>query len=211
MNRSGFANATNNLAYPVGRRTLVANFAATKKAGLRFRNEIKLGPDGKQIQLEDPDGNPVELYEPASPTFEQVKLKQMEGTWSAIVQPASGPQSKGKMTVKLDLGGHWLVSHFKSDDGEFSGQRIDSYDPQSKRCYAVWADSLSTMPLPMSGNYEQNKLVMVGEFRGPDGKTQKMKFITEMVDKNHMTFMEYNLSSDGKEVAIMTITYERME
>lgn len=39
--------------------------AAMKKAGLRFRNEIETGPGGKQIQLEDPDGNPVELFEPA--------------------------------------------------------------------------------------------------------------------------------------------------
>lgn len=37
-----------------------------KKAGLRFRNEIEVGPGGKQIQLEDPDGNPVELFDPAS-------------------------------------------------------------------------------------------------------------------------------------------------
>src|SRR5262245_32828443 len=38
---------------------------AMKKAGLRFRNEIEKGPGGKQIQLEDPDGNPIELFEPA--------------------------------------------------------------------------------------------------------------------------------------------------
>ena len=44
---------------------LQANVAAMKKAGLRFRNEIVEGPGGKQIQLEDPDGNPVELFEPA--------------------------------------------------------------------------------------------------------------------------------------------------
>lgn len=37
-----------------------------KKAGLRFRNEMEVGPGGKQIQLEDPDGNPIELFEPAS-------------------------------------------------------------------------------------------------------------------------------------------------
>jgi glyoxylase I family protein len=38
---------------------------ALKKAGLRFRNEIETGPGGKQIQLEDPDGNPIELFQPA--------------------------------------------------------------------------------------------------------------------------------------------------
>ena len=35
-----------------------------KKAGLRFRNEMETGPGGKQIQIEDPDGNPIELFEP---------------------------------------------------------------------------------------------------------------------------------------------------
>ena len=37
-----------------------------KKAGLRFRNELETGPGGRQIQIEDPDGNPIELFEPAT-------------------------------------------------------------------------------------------------------------------------------------------------
>ncbi len=32
-----------------------------KQKGLSFRNEIEFGPGGKQIQLQDPDGNPIEL------------------------------------------------------------------------------------------------------------------------------------------------------
>ena len=35
------------------------------EAGLRFRNAMEAGPGGRQIQLEDPDGNPIELFEPA--------------------------------------------------------------------------------------------------------------------------------------------------
>ena len=46
-------------------RDLPARIEALKKAGLRFRNEMEVGPGGKQIQLEDPDGNPIELFEPA--------------------------------------------------------------------------------------------------------------------------------------------------
>ncbi|HVJ15353.1 MAG TPA: VOC family protein [Polyangiaceae bacterium] len=38
-----------------------------KKADLRFRNEVETGPGGSQIQIEDPDGNPIELFEPARP------------------------------------------------------------------------------------------------------------------------------------------------
>ena len=39
--------------------------AAMKKAGLHFRNDMETGPVGRQIQMEDPDGNPIELFEPA--------------------------------------------------------------------------------------------------------------------------------------------------
>ena len=46
-------------------RNLAAHIEEMKKAGLRFRNEMEVGPGGKQIQLEDPDGNPIELFEPA--------------------------------------------------------------------------------------------------------------------------------------------------
>ena len=44
---------------------LPARLEKLKKAGLQFRNEMEVGPGGKQIQLEDPDGNPIELFEPA--------------------------------------------------------------------------------------------------------------------------------------------------
>jgi glyoxylase I family protein len=44
---------------------LAARIDALKDAGLHFRNEMEVGPGGKQIQLEDPDGNPIELFEPA--------------------------------------------------------------------------------------------------------------------------------------------------
>jgi glyoxylase I family protein len=44
---------------------LAAAIEALKKAGVRFRNELEAGPGGKQIQLLDPDGNPLELFEPA--------------------------------------------------------------------------------------------------------------------------------------------------
>ena len=37
-----------------------------RKSGLRFRNAMVTGPGGRQVQVEDPDGNAVELFEPAS-------------------------------------------------------------------------------------------------------------------------------------------------
>src|SRR5262245_18871708 len=44
---------------------LIACIDRLNAAGLRFRNTMEVGPGGKQIQFEDPDGNPIELFEPA--------------------------------------------------------------------------------------------------------------------------------------------------
>ena len=45
---------------------LPSRFAKMKQAGLHFRSDIVTGPGGQQVQLEDPDGNPIELFESAS-------------------------------------------------------------------------------------------------------------------------------------------------
>jgi glyoxylase I family protein len=44
---------------------LPAAIESFRKAGLPLRNAMESGPGGKQVQLEDPDGNPIELFEPA--------------------------------------------------------------------------------------------------------------------------------------------------
>lgn len=44
---------------------LAAMVAKLKAAGVRFRNEIVSGPGGKQVLVEDPCGNVVELFQPA--------------------------------------------------------------------------------------------------------------------------------------------------
>jgi glyoxylase I family protein len=43
---------------------LAGCIAALKNAGLHFRNDMETGPGGRQVQIEDPDGNPIELFEP---------------------------------------------------------------------------------------------------------------------------------------------------
>jgi catechol 2,3-dioxygenase-like lactoylglutathione lyase family enzyme len=41
-----------------------------RQAGAQFRNDIVTGFGGKQILLEDPAGNPIELFEPPPPSNE---------------------------------------------------------------------------------------------------------------------------------------------
>jgi glyoxylase I family protein len=49
----------------LGVTNLPAQIDALKSAGVKFRNQTEVGPAGRQIQVEDPDGNPIELFEPA--------------------------------------------------------------------------------------------------------------------------------------------------
>ena len=44
---------------------LAATVEGLKAAGSRFRNEIVNGNGGKQVLIEDPSGNPIELFQPA--------------------------------------------------------------------------------------------------------------------------------------------------
>jgi len=42
---------------------LDASIARLKAASVRLRNDVEVGPGGKQVQVDDPDGNPIELHE----------------------------------------------------------------------------------------------------------------------------------------------------
>jgi catechol 2,3-dioxygenase-like lactoylglutathione lyase family enzyme len=44
---------------------IAVEVARLRAEGVEFRNEIITGPGGKQILLEDPSGNPIELFQPA--------------------------------------------------------------------------------------------------------------------------------------------------
>ena len=45
---------------------IAAEVERLRAAGVRFRNDIVTGPGGKQILLDDPSGNPIELFQPAN-------------------------------------------------------------------------------------------------------------------------------------------------
>ncbi len=45
---------------------LPAEIARLRAAGVTFRNDVVTGPGGQQVLLEDPSGNPIELFVPAA-------------------------------------------------------------------------------------------------------------------------------------------------
>ena len=45
---------------------IAAETERLRAAGLEFRNDIVTGPGGKQVVIDDPAGNPIELFQPAA-------------------------------------------------------------------------------------------------------------------------------------------------
>ena len=44
---------------------ITAEVDRLRAAGVTFRNEVVTGPGGRQILVDDPSGNPIELFQPA--------------------------------------------------------------------------------------------------------------------------------------------------
>jgi len=148
---------------------------------------------------------------PPTPGPEHEHLKKLEGTWNAKIKMGDS-ESPATATYKMVCGGMWLMSDFQGSFGDqkFSGQGLDSYDPEKKKYVSVWVDSMSTRPMLLEGTHDKEKktTTMTGEAPGMDGKMAKHKMVTHMPDADHMTFTMY-IVADGQENKMMTIEYTR--
>lgn len=155
--------------------------------------------------------------EPAKPGPEHDILKEMDGTWDAVMHmpgaPKDAPASKGTAVYKMEVGGLWLTSHFQGDFGgaKFEGRGIDGYDQAKKKYTGIWVDSMSSAPMIFEGSYDAKTkvLTMTSDYPGPDGKPAKYKTKSTSKDKDHHTFTMYLLDEAGKEQEMMTIEYTR--
>ena len=67
---------------------LAAEVGHLRDAGVRLRNDIVIGNGGKQILLEDPSGNPIELFEPPG----RVSTSAARSSAATVTRPANAPQ-----------------------------------------------------------------------------------------------------------------------
>lgn len=154
---------------------------------------------------------------PPKPGPEHEVLKEMEGTWDAVMKmpgaPEGAPASKGTHTYKMECGGLWLTGKFDGDFGgaKFEGRGIDGYDIAKKKYTAIWVDSMGTPPLILEGTYDSRTktMTMLGDHPGPDGKLAKFKTKSVTKDKDHHTFTMYLIGEDKKEQEMMSIEYTR--
>ena len=146
------------------------------------------------------------------PGPEHEQLKELEGTWDAVMD-MGGQKSKCTATYKSICGGMWVQSDFQADLGgiKFQGHGLDGYDSNKKKHVGVWVDSMSTSPMHFEGSYDPKTklLVMTGESAGPDGKPQKFKNTTEHKGKDHFIFRMHMVDAEGKEELAFTIDYTR--
>ncbi|MDA0658753.1 MAG: DUF1579 domain-containing protein [Planctomycetota bacterium] len=149
---------------------------------------------------------------PTQPGPEHAILRELEGTWDAVVK-MEGHESKATATYKMDLGGLWLISNFQGNFGgaPYQGHGIDGYDQARKKYVSYWFDSMTSAAMAFDGDYDASTktLTMSGEGPGPDGKPAKFKTITRNVDKNHHTFEMLTVGKDGKDTSMMKIEYSR--
>src|SRR5262245_39400535 len=100
------------------------------------------------------------------PGPEHEKLKELEGTWDAVME-MGGQKSKATATYKSICGGMWLASDFEGDlEGvKFQGHGLDGYDRTKNKYVGVWVDSLTSTPLNFEGDYDPKAklVVMTGE------------------------------------------------
>lgn len=146
------------------------------------------------------------------PGPEHAKLKEMVGTWDAVME-MDGHKSKATAVYKSICGGMWVQNDFEGDLGEitFQGHGLDGYDIHKKKYVGIWVDSMTSSPMRFEGDYDAEKklLTMTGDSVSLEGKPEKFKNTTETIDKDHFVFKMYMIETGGAEKLAFTISYTR--
>jgi hypothetical protein len=157
--------------------------------------------------------------EPPKPGPEHALLARMEGVWETkikiYVRPNKPPvESEGLYTLKMEVGGLFLVGDIKSKmlDADFQARTITGYDTFKKQYTGTWVDSMSTALYTLEGSFDKTGTVYTEVMRGPDpgtGKPMRVRTVTEIGDKGTMLAKMYGARADGKEGLMMEISYTR--
>ncbi|QDT52892.1 hypothetical protein Pan44_09050 [Caulifigura coniformis] len=145
------------------------------------------------------------------PGKEHQDLAKAVGKWKLTVKEGFNAGQTGTSEFKAVCNGMWVASDFKMDDGSFTGQGLDSYDPTKKKYVSVWVDSMSATPLFFEGDWTEpgKTMVMTAKGPGPDGTPVEYRSVTKHPSEKAMTFELY-MKSGGAEVKLMVVEYAKM-
>lgn len=154
----------------------------------------------------------------AKPGPEHGVLAMDEGTWDAVVEAMTAPgappsTSKGVETNTIGCGGLCLITDFKGEfmpGAAFHGHGVTTWDVVKKKYIGCWTDSMSGGLLLGESTWDPAARRFTGTMEGPDmmGQVTKMRSVVEYQEGGRV-FTSYVPGPDGKEMAVMKITYTR--
>lgn len=145
-------------------------------------------------------------------------MKAHEGTWEWTGEFDMGgnkAEGKGTQTNTIKGDGLWMVIDTTGDMGgsKFWGSGVAGYDLTRKKHVSSWVDSASDYVQVGEGDCADDckTLTMWVNIKDMEDPTKmgKMKQVTQVVDKDHLTLTFSVVAPDGTEVEIGVITYAR--
>ncbi len=158
------------------------------------------------------------ITELGTPGAEHAFLNDTIGTFDASMQmwfaPGAEPTvTAGRMVNRWILDGRFIQGDYTGEFGEqpFNGLCLTGYDKALGVYVGTWADSMSTMLLPISAGKRDGSAIvfereMLDMMTGALGKTREV-FTVESADRH--TFEVYSVFADGSEMKTMEIVYTR--
>ena len=200
--------------------TAVAVASAVWIARSYAKDEPKPAAAKADAQPASPEAAMAEWEKIGKPGKEHERLKPLAGEfeadvkmWMAPGQPAQ--TSKGKEKSEMVLDGRFLQSHYEGQmmGKPFRGQMLFGYDNQKKKYVATWVDSTMTGIMMAEGTADDAGKVFTlhSEMTEPDGKKQKVKQVTTIVDDKTHTYQMMIKLPDGGEFKVLEITYKRVK
>jgi len=191
------------VAAPIGRVALVGLAAALLACNSpAFAGEVAKAPD--------PAKQGTGTMERPSPPAELQKIKMWEGEWigdSHILATALGPESRTKSNHRFHatLGGMHLEGEhdFTVAGAPVHGQSIWSWNPETKQYQVVWHDNTNPMPFVYSGQFQDEKTLVVTSAYPQQGKviTERITYVLETPDR-------FTLKLENNMVGAMTLLVE---
>ena len=139
----------------------------------------------------------------------------MDSSVTATMDPSKPPEkSEGTSEGMLLLGGRFVqVQHHGTMMGQpFEGVMLLGYDNLRKKYTSSWVDNMGTQIASYDGTWNAAKksLTMAGHFLDPmSGKPAHTRSVTAFPDANTMTYDEYMMGPDGKEMHGLHIDFKK--
>lgn len=183
-------------------------------------------PEGKPQDEGDAkmDQMMADMMKYATPGENHEHLKPLAGRWKLTTKFRMSPEgewedSVGDSTMEWILGGRFLQQKVKSPPCEtmpmeFEGFGLLGYDNYGKKFVSMWADSMTTNIMMMTGSSDPSgkTITFTGEMDDcMTGKKSKQRWVYKISGDDTFTFEMYGPDESGQEFLGGEITYNRVK